>query len=213
MSANASNRDYTVDYLESVMAVAARLKEQSRQISDAIELLFEAWQNERWVFVIGNGGSASTATHFVADLVKTVVDQPGQKGLKALALSDNIPLQSALVNDWGWQSVYEEPLRTYWSESSIVIAISVHGGSGKDKAEVWSQNLIKAIQFAKDNGGKTIGLAGFDGGAMKELCDVCIVMPAQSTPLVESFHVVLQHLIAFRLKEIIQAHYQSQEGG
>jgi len=213
MSANASNRDYSVDYLESAVIVAARLKEQSHQISDAIELLFEAWQNKRWVFVIGNGGSASTATHFVADLVKTVIDQPGQKGFKALALADNIPLQSALVNDWGWQSVYEEPLRTYWSAGSVVIAISVHGGSGQDKAGAWSQNLNRAIQFAKDNGGKTIGFAGFDGGVMKELCDVCIVVPAQSTPLVESFHVVLHHLIAFRLKEIIQAHYQSREGG
>ena len=204
------DREYVRSYLENVKDVSEKLKEQEEKIVKVIEILFNAWKNDKWVFIVGNGGSASTATHLVADLVKTVVEKPGEKGIKAIALVDNIPLNSALVNDWGWASVYEEQLRTYWMPGSVVIGISVHGGSGKDKAGAWSQNLLKAMQFAKDNGGATIGLAGFDGGAMKDLADACVVVPADSTPLVESFHVTLHHLIVFCLKEKIRDY---QKGG
>src|SRR3989344_5310692 len=147
------DREYVRSYLENVKDVSEKLKEQEEKIVKAIEILFDAWKNDKWGFIVGNGGSASTATHLVADLVKTVVEKPGEKGIKAIALVDNIPLNSALVNDWGWASVYEEQLRTYWIPGSVVIGISVHGGSGKDKAGAWSQNLLKAMQFAKDNGG------------------------------------------------------------
>jgi D-sedoheptulose 7-phosphate isomerase len=79
----------------------------------------------------------------------------------------------------------------------------VHGGAGKDKAGLWSQNLLKAMKYAKEKGGKTIGIAGFDGGPMKEIADVCIIVPANSTPQVESFHLALAHLISNCLKEKI----------
>jgi len=83
------------------------------------------------------------------------------------------------------------------------VVISVHGGSGADKAGIWSQNLLKAAKFVKDNGGKVIGLAGFDGGVLKQIADACIVVPINSTPQVEGFHVVLTHLICARLRELI----------
>lgn len=203
---------YIKSYLQDVKKIADKCsQDQIAEIEEVIKLLFNAWLNGKWVFIIGNGGSASTASHFVADLMKTVTEKPGDKGIKAIALVDNIPLNSALVNDLGWSSVYEEQLRTYWEPGSLVIAISVHGGSGKDKAGAWSQNLLKAMQFAKDNGGKAIGFAGFDGGVMKEMAYTCIVVPAESTPLVESFHVVLHHLIVFRLKEKIKEYLQKGE--
>lgn len=203
---------YIKSYLQDVKKIADKCsQDQIAEIEEVIKLLFNAWLNGKWVFIIGNGGSASTASHFVADLMKTVTEKPGDKGIKAIALVDNIPLNSALINDWGWSSVYEEQLRTYWEPGSLVIAISVHGGSGKDKAGAWSQNLLKAMQFAKDNGGKAIGFAGFDGGVMKEMAYTCIVVPAESTPLVESFHVVLCHLIVFRLKEKIKEYLQKGE--
>ncbi len=94
-------------------------------------------------------------------------------------------------------------LKIFIVKGDVIICFSVHGGSGRDKAGAWSQNLLKAMDYVKKNGGKTIGFAGFDGGAMKELADVCIVVPFNATPHVEAFHVVLQHLIAFRLKEKI----------
>ena len=83
------------------------------------------------------------------------------------------------------------------------IGISVHGGSGKDVGGQWSQNLLKGLQYIKDHGGKTIGLSGFDGGPMAALVDAPLVVRADSTPLVEGFHVVLHHLIIFRLKEMV----------
>lgn len=199
-----NDSEYAYSYLENVKQISEQLKSQKLAIAKIIEILFDARKNDKWVFVIGNGGSASTASHLSADLVKTVVKKPGEMGIKAIALVDNIPLNSALVNDWGWASVYEEQLRTYWMPGSVVIGISVHGGSGKDQAGAWSQNLLRAMQFTKDNGGIAISLSGFDGGAMKDLADACVVVPADSTPLVESFHVVLHHLIVFRLKEKIQ---------
>lgn len=195
-------------YIEHFFGEAEELLKKMKKISReeiirVIQILYRAWEKRRWVFIMGNGGSASNATHFAADLAKTIVSEPGQAGIKALALSDNIPLASALTNDWGWENVYAGQLATLWVPESVAIAVSVHGGSGKDRAGAWSHNLLKALQFARDNGGTTIGFAGFDGGEMKKMADVCVVVPAASTPLIESFHSLLQHLIVFRLKELI----------
>ena len=173
-------------------------------VDKVVELLFDAWKNGSTVFLIGNGGSASTATHMAADLTKSI-SVGGKKRFRAMALVDNIPMVSALTNDNGWENIYTEQLIAYFRPGDVVVAFSVHGGAGKDKAGAWSQNLLKALQYAKDNGGKAIGFAGFDGGAMKQMADACVVMPANSTPQVEAFHVVLHHLIAFCLKEKIAA--------
>ncbi|TSC59250.1 MAG: hypothetical protein Greene041619_86 [Candidatus Peregrinibacteria bacterium Greene0416_19] len=174
-----------------------------QDIARAVDVLFEAWKNDRTIFVIGNGGSASTATHLVADLVQITLT-PHTKRVKAMCLFDNVPLTSALVNDRGWEDVYVEQLKTFAQKGDVCIGISVHGGTGKDQAGAWSQNLLKGIQYVKDLGGPTIGFIGFDGGAMKDIVDVPIIVPANSTPLVEGFHVVLHHLIAAQLRERIE---------
>lgn len=173
------------------------------KLEAAVDLLFEAWQDNHWVYVMGNGGSASTATHLAADLSKSICEKPGDKGIKAMALVDNIPLTSALVNDWGWENIYVNQLCNFYEKGGVGIGISVHGGSGKDLSGQWSQNLLKGLQYIKDRGGKTIGLSGFDGGPMKDLVDVGIVVPANSTPIVEGLHVVLHHLIIDGLKRKI----------
>ena len=116
-------------------------------------------------------------------------------------LNDNIPLVLALVNDDGFDNLFSEQLKTKAQKGDVLICISVHGGSGKDKAGPWSQNLLKAMDYMRENGGRTIGLSGFDGGAMKDLADVSIVVPVDSTPHVESFHLVLEHLICSCLRE------------
>ena len=195
------NKEYIQNYLAEVGKIAEAIP--VADIDRAIEVLFEAWRNGNHVFACGNGGSGSTATHFVCDLAKTVA-APGKRGFKAECLNDNIPLMLALVNDEGFDNLYYEQLKTKFQKGDVLICISVHGGSGRDRAGLWSQNLLKAMNYAKENGGKTIGLSGFDGGAMKELADVCIVVPINSTPHVESFHLVLEHLIISRLKEKIE---------
>ena len=194
------------EYIDNFFAESSKViaKMPRKEVDRAIELLFEAWKRGSTVFLIGNGGSASTATHMAADLSKSIAVD-GRKRLKALSLVDNIPMVSALTNDNGWENIYTEQLITYFKPGDVVVAFSVHGGAGKDKAGAWSQNLLRALQYAKDNGGKAIGFAGFGGGSMKQVADVCVVVPADSTPQVEAFHVVLHHLIAFCLKEKIAA--------
>ena len=190
----------TNDYLEEVSGIAAKL--DRRSIDDAIAILYRAWKSDKQVFAIGNGGSASTATHFVCDLNKWVSDSAERK-FRAFCLVDNIPLMSALTNDNGWSDVYYEQLRNFLRKGDVLVAISVHGGSGSDKAGPWSQNLLKAVKYARDNGGKVIGLSGFDGGMLRTASDACIVVPADSTPHVEGMHLVLTHLMCEQLREMV----------
>jgi D-sedoheptulose 7-phosphate isomerase len=171
-------------------------------IDKAVKLLFTAWKNGSHVYTCGNGGSASTATHFACDLVKTTA-VAGKRGIKAECLNDNIPLVLALINDDGFDNLFSEQLKTKAQEGDILICISVHGSSGRDRAGLWSQNLLRAMSYIQDIGGKTIGLSGFDGGAIKEIADVSIVVPADSTPHVESLHLVIEHLVCSCLREKI----------
>ncbi|HET7876443.1 MAG TPA: SIS domain-containing protein [Methylomirabilota bacterium] len=195
-----NNLAYIDRFLSGVEEIARKLSRAD--IDRAIEILYAAWQEGRTVFTAGNGGSAGTATHLAADLCKMTAI-PGRPRLRALSLVDNIPLVSALVNDDGWDNIYTELLETFYKPGDVLITISVHGGKGRDKAGAWSQNLMKAIDYVKRRGGTTIGLAGFDGGAMREVCDVCVVVPYDTTPHVEGFHVVLHHLIAYCLADRI----------
>ncbi len=193
-----TTREYIDKFLADAVSICERV--DRAELEKAVDIVFDAWKKGGTVFCFGNGGSAGTATHLAADLMKCTIT-PNAPRLKALALSDNIPLVSALSNDDGWENVYTEQLMSLYRPGDVAIAISVHGGSGRDKAGAWSQNLMKGLQYVKDNGGKTIGFSGFDGGPMKQLADACIVAPANSTPLVEGFHVVFHHLLAFALAE------------
>lgn len=174
------------------------------EIDKFIDILFETWKNGKKVITMGNGGSSSTASHFAGDLVKTVANDSSMKeigsiqGFKAICLNDNSPSLTAWINDSGWDNVYSGLLHTFLDEGDTIILISVHGGSG------WSGNLVKAMDLAKNKKAKILGLAGFDGGKMKEMSDACVVVPKNSTPQVEGFHCVIQHLIVDRLRELIQ---------
>ena len=169
------------------------------EIEKTIQILNEARLKGKKIFVIGNGGSASTATHFACDLNKyTSVD--GEKRFRAISLEDNIPLVTALVNDEGWNQVYSYQLENLMDDGDYLIVISVHGGSGKDKAGPWSQNILQAAKLIQKRGGKVIGLVGFDGGAIRSISDSCIIVPVNSTPQVEGFHLVLTHLICSIIK-------------
>ena len=197
-------------FLREIGEVSEKISKED--VDRVIRVLYDAWREGRQVFVAGNGGSASTATHFASDLAKfTSVD--GKPRFKAYSLVDNTPLITAITNDLGWSEVYVEQLKNLMKPGDVFVAISVHGGSGADKAGVWSQNLLKAVKYVKDNGGKVLSLVGFDGGVLRQISDASILVPINSTPHVEGFHLVLTHLICARLRELIAESYAGLESG
>lgn len=195
-----NNKQYIQNYLKETREITKLISVDA--VDRAVELLFNAWKNGNHVYTCGNGGSASTATHFACDLVKTTA-AAGKRGLKAECLNDNVPLVLALINDDGFDNLFSEQLKTKAEEGDVLICISVHGGSGSDRAGLWSQNLLRAMSYMQDIGGKSIGLSGFDGGSMKEIADVSVIVPADSTPQVESLHLVIEHLVCGCLREKI----------
>lgn len=187
-------------YFAEMSDVIARI--DCNQVTRVIDLLHDTWLERGTVYVMGNGGSASTATHFVCDLAKcTVVD--GAPRFRVIGLNDNVPLVSALTNDLGFGSIFTEQLEPFLERRDAVIAISVHGGTGSDQAGPWSQNLIRAMQLATERGARTIGFSGFDGGTLARIADACVTVPVASTPHVESLHVAVAHLVCSALRERI----------
>lgn len=193
------------EYLLTIEAVTRELPR--REIRRAVDILFDCWRRQGTVYAIGNGGSASTATHLICDLAKATI-VPGRSRLKALALVDNVPLVSAWTNDNGFASVFAEQLEPWLQEGDVLIALSVHGGAGEGEAGPWSQNLAPALALARARGARVIGLSGFGGGALREAADVCIVVPIQSeplgTPVVESLHAAVHHLLCLALRKRIE---------
>ncbi|OGC47737.1 hypothetical protein A2886_01790 [candidate division WWE3 bacterium RIFCSPHIGHO2_01_FULL_42_13] len=186
---------------------SSRYFSQSPDLSRVLKILFNIWKENGTVFTMGCGGSASTATHFAADLAKTIMVD-GKRGFKAISLVDNIPLVSAWTNDRGWGTVFAGQLDPWLTKNDVLVGFSVHGGSGLGEAGPWSQNLVQAMKLAKERKAKIISFSGFDGGAMKKMSDVCLVVPINSepygTPGVEAFHVVLHHGIIYSLKNMIK---------
>ena len=195
-----SNQSYIDGFLGQMSDVLERLPKAD--IDAAIELLFDTWQQGGTVFIAGNGGSSSTASHFACDLAKWTTSE-GKTRFKVLALTDNMPLFSALMNDEGTASVYAEQIEPFIRQGDVLILLSVHGGSGAGNAGSWSQNLLRALQVAQEKGARVLGLSGFDGGALREMADVCITVPVDSTPQVESFHLALEHLMCDCLRQKI----------
>jgi len=175
---------------------------QSKELIRVVDILYKTWQKHGTVFVMGCGGSASTATHFSADLSKTTMVK-GKDMFKSMALVDNIPLVSAWTNDYGWDKVFSGQLVPWLTKNDVLVGFSVHGGS----LDGWSQNLVSAMKLAKDRKAKIIGFSGFDGGAMKKMADACLTVPISDevygTPVIEGFHSVLTHGIIFALKNKI----------
>lgn len=192
--------EFIDSYMTDVGSVAQAISHSD--IDAVIEHLHEAWKREATVFIAGNGGSASTATHFAADLNKYTSSKADHR-FKALCLNDNIPLVSALTNDDGWDNVFSYQLESFMREGDVLVGVSVHGGSGGDNAGEWSQNLLKAARVAQEKKGTILGLVGFNGGVLRKIADASVLVPANSTPQVEGLHLVLTHLICARLKQTI----------
>ena len=197
-----TNRQFIDQFLSEMKSIVDTLDRD--KIDQIIEAMYEIWKNGKRMFLMGNGGSASTASHLVNDFGKCTA-LPGKKRFKVMGLTDNTALITALVNDNGFDNLYSEQLLNFIEPGDALVGFSAHGGSGKDKAGMWSQNLLKAYMIAKEYGVKTIGFSGYDGGVMKDLCDLCIVVPFHNTQHVENFHLSLGHLMCNRLIEKIAA--------
>jgi D-sedoheptulose 7-phosphate isomerase len=117
-------------------------------------------------------------------------------------------LVSAWTNDGGFNSIFAEQMAAWLEPGDALVGFSVHGGSGAGNAGPWSQNMVQAMQAAKDAGASVIGFSGFDGGAMAEMADYCLTVPVLGdelgTPIVESMHVLLHHLVVHNLRERIR---------
>jgi D-sedoheptulose 7-phosphate isomerase len=179
-------------------AISAYLTEMQSTLSnlpiDSIErvvhLLREARSQKKRVFLFGNGGSAATASHLACDLAKGTGTN-GKPRLRAIALTDNMPLISAWANDSSYDNIFAQQLQDHVEPGDIVIGIS---GSGK------SPNVLNAIKVARSAGAITIGLTGLDGGDLKNLVDLCIVVPDNSIDQVEDVHLMLGHIITSCLR-------------
>jgi D-sedoheptulose 7-phosphate isomerase len=169
------------------------------QIWDVIHVLLDAWRRGSRVFLLGNGGSAATASHMANDLNKLVI-VPGQPRFKALALTDNIPLMTAWGNDTAYENIFVEQMLNFLEPGDVAVGISASGNSA---------NVLKAVQVAREHGAITVGFTGCDGGKLAGMVDHCIQVPSDYIVQQEDMHLALDHVIATTLRQLIQAETES----
>ncbi len=181
-------------YLSRAQREIARLPEREiNKLADAIE---EQYRRDKFVFIIGNGGSATTAQHFAEDLGKSSVgDFEKQKRLKVISLADNIGYLTAWANDTHYDRVFVEQLKNLAGRGDLLIAIS---GSGN------SPNILRAVEWANTNAVRTFGLTGYDGGKLKTLAGQCIHVKLADMGMVESLHLLLFHYVLARFHKKIR---------
>jgi D-sedoheptulose 7-phosphate isomerase len=177
------------NYLQEITQIVEQLPHD--QIQTIIDILAEARGNQRTIFLMGNGGSGSTASHMANDLIKNTI-QPDKPRLKVIALTDNMPIILAIANDWDYSRIFVEQLIPLAQPGDVLLALS---GSGN------SPNIIKAIDWASENGLKTIGLTGRDGGQLKDKAELALIVPTQSMAQIEDIHLILSHIFYLGLLE------------
>jgi len=154
------------------------------------DVLFDAWKDDRAVYVFGNGGSAFCASHHVSDYVKTAqVD--GQHRLRAFSLCDNMGILTAIGNDIGYDDIFVHPLESYAKSGDVAVAISCSGNS---------PNVVKACEWARAHDMTVVAITGFDGGKLGPLADVHINFASDNYGFVEDLQQSVGHNVAQRLK-------------
>lgn len=182
-----------VSYLSSLQETINGLPKEN--IVSVIELLKSARLDGRQVFIMGNGGSASTATHFVCDLAKNT-RKDGLPHFKVIGLADNMALFSAYANDEGYENVFSQQLANLVLPDDIVIGISASGNS---------MNVLNALALAKSRKAITVGFTGFDGGQMAAMVDLNVHVNSSIIEHVEDIHLMLEHMIVKSIKDEIYA--------
>ena len=179
------------EYISHLQGVLDRLS--LPDVRGSIDLVMQAYRADRQIFVIGNGGSASTASHIATDLGKGT-SLPGVRRFRVISLTDNVSTMTAWSNDVCYEDVFLEQLKNLVNPGDLVIAISASGNS---------ENIVRAVRHAKDIGCKTIGWAGFGGGKLQQLADVSVVVDSHEYGPVEDVHLILNHILhAWICKEL-----------
>jgi D-sedoheptulose 7-phosphate isomerase len=172
------------------------VREISRDDTRAIVgRLLDAWRDGRTIFVIGNGGSASTASHMMNDLSKSTIVE-GKKRVRAVALTDNVPHMTAIANDLSYADVFVEQLRNLLQPRDVLIVLS---GSGN------SENIVRAVTYGNAIGAVTIGFCGQPGSRLHAAADVAVTIPSTNICQQEDGHLILNHTIALALRDAIAA--------
>ena len=193
--------EFSRHYFERLKKVLAAIPVD--KIDRIVEVLLNAYCHDRHIFIMGNGGSASNASHFACDLAKTPVGRTGHR-VRAMSLTENLPLLTAWSNDTHYYFGFVEQLKNLMNSGDVVIGIS---GSGN------SQNVLNGITYANSIGGKTIGLIGFSGGKLKDLAEESLTVPSDNMQRVEDVHLILVHLISTYLRRRIEVWQDEAECG
>lgn len=175
---NQQYRDYCHGLKAALDAVSADA------VEDFVQLLERACREDRQVFLMGNGGSGSTASHAACDLNKGV-SFGREKRFRAICLNDNLPTLMAYANDLSYEDVFVEPLKNFLRPGDVVIGIS---GSGN------SANVLRALDYANHQGAFTVGLSGFDGGKLARLVRMPLVVPVHDMQKIEDVHLIIFHV-------------------
>jgi D-sedoheptulose 7-phosphate isomerase len=185
--------DHVAGYLDRLtQALEGLPREPLRMLG---EMLFRAYRNEKQVFTLGNGGSASTASHMAADLGKNTIG-PNMRRFRILSLNDNASMLTALANDLGYENVFCEQLMNLIRPGDLLIVIS---GSGN------SPNVLKAMHYAREQCAEVVGILGFDGGQAASLADLSIVVPSDHYGVVEDAHLIINHILVEHFKASLAA--------
>lgn len=177
-----------MDYINDIKAYFERLKETIDKISiddlnEVMKVLEQTRIQGKRVFIMGNGGSAATASHFCCDFNKGISEFLDKK-YQFFCLNDNVPTMMAYANDRSYDEIFVGPLRNFLERDDCVIGIS---GSGNSK------NVVTAIEYANEIGATTIGFTGYDGGKIMKLCKYNVHIPIKDMQITEDLHMVLDH--------------------
>jgi D-sedoheptulose 7-phosphate isomerase len=167
------------------------LNKKSGEIKKIIECLINARNNQKTIFTMGNGGSGSTASHFVSDLLKTAITSDSNR-FRAISLVDNMPVNLAWSNDVSYASIFSEQLKNFLMNGDIVIGFS---GSGN------SSNVVNAFKYAKTKGALSIAISGMSGGEISKLADISLVVPSNDMLIIESMHILICHCVINAIRE------------
>ena len=176
---------FAAEYLAAVQRVLASL--HPAQIAEVVEIVRQARDSGNRIYAVGNGGSASNASHFVNDMGKGA-SVGREKRFKVIPLADNVEWMTALSNDLCYEDVFVEQLRNFAEPGDVLIAIS---GSGN------SENVLRAVRYANEVGCLTVGLTGFGGGKLKDLAQRSIVVDSDHMGQVEDMHLILLHIVCY----------------